>query len=284
MDTPKGYFRLFTLRNVPVFLHWTFPTGGLILASFVGFDLYKVVYYTFAYVLLILIHEAGHMLAARIRGLKVYTIKVTGLGGECMVQQMQTIRDVVIVYSAGMLAELMVLVLTIIYVNLFGFPSTVFGQSMMNTFTFVNVIMILGSLIPYRVKEGQYNDGYALWCALLDLFKERPEKLIRMGAIAPVFSPETSLLSMDEFRDDDFSVGIEILNDNTTPMQFVVDVLMKYFDIKEEDAIKWMVAIHSNGGVLYPTETMEQAEVIANGITTDVKEKGHYLICRAVSK
>jgi ATP-dependent Clp protease adaptor protein ClpS len=89
---------------------------------------------------------------------------------------------------------------------------------------------------------------------------------------------------MDEFRDDNFNMGVEILNDNTTPMEFVVDVLMKYLEIEKEDAIKWMLAIHSYGGALYPTETMEKAEAIAQGISKDATAKGHRLICRAVSR
>jgi hypothetical protein len=40
-----------------------------------------------------------------------------------------------------------------------------------------------------------------------------------------VFPPETDLLSIAELVPSGFVHGFEILNDNTTPMQFVVDAL-----------------------------------------------------------
>lgn len=284
MDSPKGYFKFFTLKDVPVYIHWSFPSGGLILAFYAGFDLYKVVYYTFAYVFLIAVHEIGHMLVARLHELKVYSIQITGVGGECMIQQLLKIRDVFLVYSAGVVAEAIVLLLTVFYVKIFGMPTTVFGKSVVHTFTFVNAIMIVLSLIPYRNEKGRFNDGYALWSAVLDSFKQRPEKLAKIGVISPVFPPETSLFSMDEFKDEDFCVGVEILNDNTTPMELVVEVLMKYFNVERDGAINYMLTIHNRGGMLFPTETIEQAEAISQGISAEVAAKNHRLTCRAVSR
>jgi hypothetical protein len=46
----------------------------------------------------------------------------------------------------------------------------------------------------------------------------------RKRAQSPVFPPETSLLQVEGFVPAGFLCGIEIMNDNLTPMAFVVSV------------------------------------------------------------
>lgn len=41
--------------------------------------------------------------------------------------------------------------------------------------------------------------------------------------------------------------NVIFLNDNYTPMDFVVEVLLKVFNKSEQDAIKVMMKIHENG-------------------------------------
>ena len=284
MTLKKGFIKLFTIKRVPVYLHWSFPVVGFILSLNAGFNPYKVMYYSFAYVILIAVHEIGHMLLARYRGLQVYSIYITGLGGECNIQQLQNLKDVFMIYSAGVLAETIVLLLALIYVYTIGFPASLFGQCVINTFTFVNAIMIVFTLIPMKSKGDVYNDGYVLWFALFDSFRERPEKLMKIGILPRVYPPETSLLSTEEFKDDTFRVGVEILNDNKTPMEFVVDVLLANFNCTRDEAIDYMLSIHHTGGMLLPTDTLVQAQRIASGITVSAKQNGYPLICRAVSQ
>ena len=50
--------------------------------------------------------------------------------------------------------------------------------------------------------------------------------------IQAVFPPNTALLSIDGFAPTGFSTGIEVFNDNTTPMQFVADVLSDTFTLR----------------------------------------------------
>jgi ATP-dependent Clp protease adapter protein ClpS len=76
--------------------------------------------------------------------------------------------------------------------------------------------------------------------------------------------------------------GIEILNDNTTPMEFVIGTLVKHLGLEREDAILLMLNIHNNGGLLYPLPTLEKAEHVAAAMTSNALAHGYQLICRSV--
>jgi len=105
----------------------------------------------------------------------------------------------------------------------------------------------------------------------------RPEP----GVVLP---PETSLLSIAELVPSGFRHGIEILNDNTTPMQFVVDALGKHANLGQTDAVRAMLEVHSKGGKLLPTDTFESAKRIAEALVEDASKHKHPLVCRAVSR
>ncbi len=98
-----------------------------------------------------------------------------------------------------------------------------------------------------------------------------------------VLPPESSLLRLGGFTPKGFVSGIEILNDNTTPMEFVVQTLQKHNQLDKKSAIRQMLRIHYKGGALLPTESRELADHIAASIAADAREHNHRLICRAVS-
>ncbi len=99
----------------------------------------------------------------------------------------------------------------------------------------------------------------------------------------PVLPPNTSLLSMAEFVPPGFMQGLEILNDNTTTMQFVEDVLTTHAALSPEEARNKMLEVHTRGGVLIPMESMDDAGRIAALIAAAAAEQAYPLICRAVS-
>ena len=100
---------------------------------------------------------------------------------------------------------------------------------------------------------------------------------------SPILPPETSLTSIPDFVPAGFRQGIEILNDNTTPMMFVVNALRTHATLSSEDSNQTMLAIHRRGGALIPTSSLSEAERIASQITAEAAKDGYPLICRAVS-
>jgi ATP-dependent Clp protease adapter protein ClpS len=98
----------------------------------------------------------------------------------------------------------------------------------------------------------------------------------------PVFSPETALLRLDGFTPPEFVFGVEILNDNLTPMTFVISVLQSGVGLSETDAIRTMLAIHKKGGVLLPLQSFDESKRVADFVMAEARSKNHPLICRAV--
>jgi ATP-dependent Clp protease adapter protein ClpS len=239
-------------------------------------------YYCLAFVCLIVIHELGHLIAARSLGLKVYSVDISGFGGLCKCDSPRAIKDTFLVFSAGLLAQLFLFAITVLVVATFGYPTSSFGKCVVKTFLLWNVVLLVLNLIPHKEFDGILNDGAILWKLFLHATKGRPHPFPDPIATTRLFPPETRLLAIEGFKPAGFTTGVEILNNETTPMQFVVTVLMKHLKLSEEDAIQMMFAIHNNGGVLVSTRQASEAEALARSITDDAKDEGHRLVCRAV--
>jgi ATP-dependent Clp protease adapter protein ClpS len=282
MKEPAGYFKLIEVRGIPLFLHWSLPVGGLLISAWAGFDLYEAMYYTAAYLFLILIHELAHLVVTRVAGLQVFALYISGVGGECRIQTPNSTGQAICIYAAGLLAQLIVFVLAVLYVALAGAPKSVPAKCIVNTFLFVNALLFFANLIPYVSKGGRANDGHVLWSLVRHLFGKVPFPFPASPAASRVFSEGTRLLLIKDLVPEDFAVGIEILNDNTTPMELVVSTLVTHLGIEREEAITLMISIHSKGGALIKLPTIEKAVEVAKGISADARRHGHNLICRAV--
>jgi len=100
---------------------------------------------------------------------------------------------------------------------------------------------------------------------------------------SPVLQPATSLIAFPDFLPSGFTQGIEIFNDNITPMQFVVSVLCAHVGLSPEDASRTMLDIHARGGALLPTSSLAEAERIAAQISAEAANQNYPLVCRPVS-
>ncbi len=155
----RGYLRPFHIGKVPVFIHWSFPVGGLFIAGFLGDLTWKTILpLALAYTALVLIHEFGHALAANISGSRVYAILITGSGGWCIADEPSSLAMRYGFYGGGIIAQLIILLVTSIY--LFSFQST--GSRFLDLFAFVftviNAVVLLINLIP-----SEHTDGRKLW-------------------------------------------------------------------------------------------------------------------------
>lgn len=71
-----------------------------------------------------------------------------------------------------------------------------------------------------------------------------------------------------------------ILNDDYTPMEFVVDVLEQFFSMSNEMATRVMLQVHTEGrGIcgLYPKDI---AETKASQVNEHARLSGHPLLCK----
>jgi ATP-dependent Clp protease adaptor protein ClpS len=68
-----------------------------------------------------------------------------------------------------------------------------------------------------------------------------------------------------------------ILNDDYTPMDFVVEVLMTFFRKSEQEAVQIMLSVHHAGAGLCGVYTHEVAETKVNQVAEAAREHGHPL-------
>lgn len=72
---------------------------------------------------------------------------------------------------------------------------------------------------------------------------------------------------------------VVLLNDDYTPMEFVVEILEQFFGMNREKATQVMLAVHTQGkGVcgIYPRDTAETKSAQVNQYARD---NGHPLLC-----
>ena len=69
-----------------------------------------------------------------------------------------------------------------------------------------------------------------------------------------------------------------LLNDNYTPMEFVIYVLQTFFSYDKEKATQIMLAVHTKGKGVCGVYTKEVAETKSNQINSFAKQNEHPLI------
>jgi hypothetical protein len=105
MKNGSGYFTIATVRSVPLLVHWSLPVVGLL--ALIAGEIRPVHWgsYFVSFVLLVVIHESGHLFAAVLFGLKIYSVRISVIGGLCLLERPRNVGQSVVVYSAGFLAQ-----------------------------------------------------------------------------------------------------------------------------------------------------------------------------------
>ncbi|PPR53082.1 MAG: ATP-dependent Clp protease adapter protein ClpS [Alphaproteobacteria bacterium MarineAlpha5_Bin6] len=73
--------------------------------------------------------------------------------------------------------------------------------------------------------------------------------------------------------------NVILLNDDYTPMEFVVEVLEKFFRKNQEEATTIMLHVHKNGIGICGTYTLEVAESKCKLVIDFAKQNEHPLQC-----
>jgi len=276
-------FRLATIAGVPVFVRRSFFLAGAFLALIAGAGLPGIAGYCLAYAALFALHECGHAAVAHALGLRVYSVELSAVGGFCRLQMTRRPRDTWLVYSAGLAVQILLLLLTLAGVAIFGHAHTPFAVAVVTTFTWVNMMVFLINLLPGRTLSGTQTDGSVLWGLYRHVARNEAHPLAAQHAASPLFDPSTRLLTIAGLRPEGFRSGIEMLNDDTTPMEFVVAMLQAHLGFDQAGASAVAMQIHTRGGVLLPLADRARADAVAAAIARDAHAHGHSLVCRAVS-
>jgi Zn-dependent protease len=145
----RGYWKIGSLRGVPIRFHWTVPLGALVLG---GFSFMPAFWVSFA--LLVLLHELGHATLVRHFGHRNHSIDVTGLGGLCRWSGHATSFERAAIAWGGVIAQALLLVFTLLFVLLLGSPSSSHASQIVHVFTRSNAILIGLNLLPFAPLDG----------------------------------------------------------------------------------------------------------------------------------
>jgi ATP-dependent Clp protease adaptor protein ClpS len=270
------------IGGTTLFVHWSFAFGGLLASTLAAYKLPDMFYFWGLYAVLIIVHELGHVAAGRMLGLRIHSIEFAGMGGQCRIQLPSTTRAMAWLYAGGLLAQLAVLLLAYVLVLFMGPPTTPFYRCAYLSATAVNLVVLILSLVPATTAAGVASDGRVLWTIFMH--GAQGARALFTLKIPPsiVFAPESSLREQQSFSDVDVGIGIEILNDDHTPMEFVVDVLQRHCGLTQARAVELMLSIHGNGGLLLPFPDRAQSVEAASRICSEARALGHPFVCRVI--
>ena len=89
----------------------------------------------------------------------------------------------------------------------------------------------------------------------------------------------TTVLEKDPEVKKPPSYQVILLNDDFTPMEFVVHILEFFFSIKKEDATRIMLEVHTSGKGVCGLFTHEIAETKVSLVNDYSRENQHPLLC-----
>lgn len=70
-----------------------------------------------------------------------------------------------------------------------------------------------------------------------------------------------------------------LLNDDYTPMDFVIDVLESFFNFSREQSVKIMLQVHNSGQGICGTFTKDIAETKVMQVNNYARDNQHPLLC-----
>jgi hypothetical protein len=153
----ENYWHLGRWFGVPVSMHWTvllaFPWLWLwtqsVVMALIGLG---------AYVLLLIVHELGHTMMARWRGLGVHDITLNGLHGETSHDYPRNERDDILIAWSGVGAQAIVLLLALAVTPLLRAGGSAwigyFSAPVLMVFTLWNMFLMIVALLPIGPMDG----------------------------------------------------------------------------------------------------------------------------------
>jgi ATP-dependent Clp protease adapter protein ClpS len=284
----SGSLRLLSVGGVPIYLNRSFLVASVLVCVLSWYLGGNLALDFILYALVVLVHESGHAIAARSFGLRVHAIEISAGGGLCHIDLPQGFWSWIFAFGGGVMGQAVVLVGALAWISFDDGLMTSYSESVGKVLVFFNAFVILGNLASFRDRRGNLSDGAVLKAVLMHRFRRGPAP----GSLfltpsplpaSPVFARNTRLAALPGFAKPGFASGLEMLNDNTTPMDFVVDVLERHVGMDRDTAVATMLEIHGKGGILLPTADLQAAEVIARTVGEEARSRQHLdLVIRAV--
>lgn len=169
-----GYWVLGRWKGAPVRIHWSAPLGAVVFGRFEF-----VPAFWFGYLVLILLHELGHLLAVRAVGAQPIRIDVTAVGGVCAWQGSPSKLGRCAIAWAGVGAQAVLLLAAIAWDAVTGPSSSPMERALLGVFGRTNLVLIAFNLLPVRPL-----DGAEAWPVVPLLWARARQALRRRRAVA----------------------------------------------------------------------------------------------------
>ncbi len=156
----NGYWNIGTWKNIPFYMHWS---------VFLWLPMYWSSYHDLAwaelslvgFLVLLVVHEVGHALAAMSRSLRVHAIELHALRGLCWHEPAYREEDEIFVAWGGVLGQFCVLLLALAaqYVFTMFAPGLLYTLApLFHVFIKANILIAAINLLPVEPL-----DGYRAW-------------------------------------------------------------------------------------------------------------------------
>jgi hypothetical protein len=145
----KGFYRLGRPFGVALLAHWSLPLGALLAG---GLDFHPLAWLGF--LILVLVHDAGHALVARWTGSRVVAWELTGVGGVCRWRGSATPVKRAVIAWGGILAQAFVALAVWCGTSIFGSPTTPWAETIVHALIETNLWLIAINLLPIPPLDG----------------------------------------------------------------------------------------------------------------------------------
>lgn len=163
-----GYLTIARWHGVPLRFHWTVPLGAFLLGG-MRFD----PQFWLGFLVLVLVHEAGHALVVRACHRRVLAIDVHGAGGLCRWAGGASPMQRAAIAWGGVWAQMALAAGVLVFTAVHGLPDSRLGATFDEVFVDRNLWVIALNLLPFAPL-----DGAQAW-ALPGLLFQRMRGLVR---------------------------------------------------------------------------------------------------------
>ena len=152
--TFKRFVEIMRIQGVPVYANWSLVVvwGLILLAAFLRAVDWLAAFA--AYSLLLLLHECGHMVAARRKGCRVTSIELYPIHGFTRFEQPWSRYDHSVIAWGGVLAQAVVAAPLVAGAEIFGRTRWPFADMVIDILGYYSVLLAMFNLLPVPPLDG----------------------------------------------------------------------------------------------------------------------------------
>lgn len=156
---PPGPSLRFEVRGVEIYVNWSLPFLGAAIAYLpakhaAGSPVANYLVALISLIGLVVLHELGHACAAKICSMRVHAIVLSGYGGCCVAEVSNRLSHAAIFAAGGLIAQLLVLGLTLGFLQFYGTSSHHAINSAVFVLVGANILYMLVNIAPIQGSDG----------------------------------------------------------------------------------------------------------------------------------